>query len=112
MSRPWPLLAPAGLSPGGRQALPAPDGAAAVELVWTAPEQRVPVRFFVEVMALRGAGARQVFAGFVEPTATLALLDGRAARYAWRVYAVDDARGRYAASPWAIFAMRRQRAGG
>ena len=74
----------------------------AVELVWIAPAQRMPVRFFVQVMAMEPLGAlREVFSGELETTATLAPLPP--GRYAWRVYTV--AGDHYAASAWARFAV-------
>lgn len=78
----------------------------AVELVWMAPEQPTPTRFFVQVVALDGTAAapREVFSGFTDMTATLATVDRVPGRYAWRVYSV--ARDRYAATPWARFQVR------
>jgi len=74
-----------------------------VELVWTAPAQPAPVRFFVEMVALGHGPARRLFAGFTEVTAVLAWLEDGVGSFAWRVYAVDASGGRYAASSWARF---------
>jgi TPR repeat protein len=97
------LLAPTPASPADGGILPRSAERAKVELVWTAPAEPVPVRYFVELVALGGGPARRLFAGFADVTAVLASVEGSANSYAWRVYAVDAAGGRYAASPWARF---------
>lgn len=80
-----------------------PDAADAVELVWVAPAQAVPVRFFVQLLALDAAGTHEVFGAYLDETATLAPLERVPGRYAWRVYAVARDLRHYAASEWQRF---------
>ncbi len=56
----------------------APGEADTVELVWVAPAQAMPVRFFVQLLALDAAGTHEVFATYLDETATLAPLGRRA----------------------------------
>ena len=90
--------------PEGGIVAPLADG---IELVWTAPAQTVPVRFFVQVLALGAAGAppeaREVFSATLNETAALVPLDHASGRYAWRVYSVSRDLKRYAASGWTRF---------
>ena len=81
----------------------APGTAGMVELVWVSPAQPVPVRFFVQLLALDPIEPREVFATTLDETATLATLDRVPGRYAWRVYAVGRNLGHYAASEWNQF---------
>jgi len=83
-----------------------PGAAGMVELVWTSPAQPVPVRFFVQLLALDPIEPREVFATYLDETATLATLDRVPGRYAWRVYAVGRNLGHYAASEWNQFQVR------
>ncbi len=82
------------------------DVAGKVELVWISPAQPVPVRFFVQLLALDPVEPREVFATYLDETATLARLDRVPGRYAWRVYAVGRNVGHYAASGWNQFQVR------
>lgn len=75
----------------------------AIELVWVAPAQVTPVRFFVQLLALDPAGPREVFATYLDETATLAPLEHAPGRYAWRVYSVSRDLKHYAASGWTRF---------
>ena len=84
----------------------APGAAPMVELVWVSPAQPVPVRFFVQLLALDPIEPREVFATYLDETATLATLDQVPGRYAWRVYAVGRNLGHYAASEWNQFEVR------
>ena len=84
----------------------APGGAGTVELVWISPAQPVPVRFFVQLLALDPIEPREVFATYLDETATLATLGRVPGRYAWRVYAVGRNVGHYAASEWNQFQVR------
>ncbi len=84
----------------------APGDADAVELVWVAPAQAVPVRFFVQVLALDAAGPHEVFATYLDETATLAPLERVPGRYAWRIYSVGRDLRHYAPSEWARFEVR------
>ena len=76
-----------------------------VELVWTAPAQASPVRFFVQVLALDESDPREVFAATVDETAVLAPVQHVPGRYAWRVYSVGQSLKHYAASDWVRFAI-------
>ena len=84
----------------------APGSAGVVELVWVSPAQSVPVRFFVQLLALDPIEPREVFATYLDETATLATLDRVPGRYAWRVYAVGRNLAHYAASEWNQFQVR------
>ena len=84
----------------------APGTAGTVELVWISPAQPVPVRFFVQLLALDSIEPREVFAAYLDETATLATLDRVPGRYAWRVYAVGRSFRHYAASDWNQFQVR------
>lgn len=84
----------------------APGAVGMVELVWASPAQPVPVRFFVQLLALDPIEPREVFATYLDETATLATLDRVPGRYAWRVYAVGRNLGHYAASEWNQFQVR------
>ena len=82
---------------------------AAVELVWVPPAQPLPVRYFVQVVALADDGPAQpqeVFGRYVDETAILAPLSQAAGRYAWRVYTVSRDSSSYAASDWSDFAVK------
>jgi len=81
----------------------APGDADTVELVWVAAAQAVAVRFFVQLLALDAAGPHEVFATYLDETATLASLERVPGRYAWRVYAVSRDLKHYAASEWQRF---------
>lgn len=107
---------PAGASPGAEAPSPpapaspadgavlAPRGEAVqAELIWTAPAQRAPVRFFVEVVAVSEGGLREVFASYTDVSAALVPLDPRPRGYAWRVYAVAPDGSDYAPSGWSRF---------
>lgn len=84
----------------------APGTTGTVELVWISPVQPVPVRFFVQLLALDPIEPREVFATYLDETAALATLDRVPGRYAWRVYAVGRTVGHYAASEWSQFQVR------
>jgi len=102
-----PIEAVQPLAPTDGEAIPAIVGAAGlVELVWASPAQSVPVRFFVQLLALDPIEPREVFATYLDETATLATLDRVPGRYAWRVYAVGRNLGHYAASEWNQFQVR------
>ncbi len=104
--------AASGAAPTAAQRLRPSDGAtigsgrgrADVELVWTAPSQPAPVRFFVQVLALaKGTKPREVFDTYVDTTAVLAPLQASHGQYAWRVYTVANDGIHYTASAWARF---------
>ncbi len=99
-----PLEAARPVTPVDGDVIPVLAGApGTVELVWTSPAQPVPVRFFVQLMALDPVEPHEVFATYLDETATLAMLDRVPGRYAWRVYAVGRNLGRYAPSEWSQF---------
>ena len=102
-----PLAAALLVAPANGDVVPTLAGAAGmVELVWISPAQPVPVRFFVQLLALDPVQPHEVFATYLDETATLALLDRVPGRYAWRVYAVGRNQGHYAPSPWSEFQVR------
>lgn len=102
-----PLAAASLLTPADGDVVPVPAGAAGtVELVWTSPAQPVPVRFFVQLLALDPVEPHEVFATYLDESATLATLDGVPGRYAWRVYVVGRNLGHYAPSAWNEFQVR------
>lgn len=77
-----------------------------VELVWAAPPQAVPTRFFVQLLALDAGGTHEVYASYLDESATLAPLQLVPGRYAWRVYSVTRDVKHYAASDWQRFQVR------
>lgn len=102
-----PLAAALLVAPANGDVIPALASAAdRVELVWISPAQPVPVRFFVQLLALDSMEPHEVFATYLDETATLAMLDRVPGRYAWRVYAVARNQGRYAPSQWSEFQVR------
>ena len=105
-----PIKAAQPVAPTDGEVIPvlagAPGAAGMVELVWVSPAQPVPVRFFVQLLALDPIEPREVFATYLDETATLATLDRVPGRYAWRVYAVGRNLGHYAASEWNQFQVR------
>ena len=105
-----PIEAAQPVAPADGDTIPAlastPGAPGMVELVWVSPAQPVPVRFFVQLMALDPAEPREVFATYLDETAALATLDRGPGRYAWRVYAVGRNLGHYAASEWNQFQVR------
>ena len=95
--RPSPAQPSAPLTDAVVQPITTPDGDA-VELVWTAPAQPLPVRFFVQLLAVDRSGVDEVFTATVEETSAVAFLRGRSGRYAWRVYSLGQDLKHYAAS--------------
>ena len=82
---------------------PASNGPVSVELAWIAPANPMPVRFFVELVALDSGGPREAFTAYMDQSASLVPLERVPGRYAWRVYTVDRDAKHYAASPWSRF---------
>ena len=80
-------------------------GMGGVELVWTAPQQPEPVRYYVELRMLDGPASHEVFSRFLETTGVLAMIPAVDGTYAWRVSAVAGEAGRYAASDWRRFSI-------
>lgn len=105
-----PLEAAQPVTPADGDVIPvvagAPNAAGMVELVWVSPAQPAPVRFFVQLLALDPVEPREVFATYLDETATLATVDRVPGRYAWRVYAVGRTLGHYAPSEWNEFQVR------
>ena len=92
-------------APVGGDTVPIQGGAAQAELVWLAPEQAVPVRFYVQVMRNRGGVAQEWFATYSDTSAVLVRLPPEPAVYAWRVYTVGTGVQSYAASDWSRFTV-------
>ncbi len=97
------LTAALPVAPAEDAAIPRSSGEPVVELVWAAPPQRAPARFFVEVVAVEDDRLRDVFAGYSDRSALLAALDPTASDYAWRVFVVGLDTPDYVASPWTRF---------
>jgi hypothetical protein len=74
-----------------------------VELSWAAPAEPVPADFFVQVLAVDGAGAHRAFASFLKRSAVLVSLPPVPANYAWRVYTVAASVPDYVPSRWSYF---------
>lgn len=81
---------------------PLPFGGTAT-LVWTAPMQPGPVRFFVELYALQDSGPVEVAGEFVDVTATVVRLPPGATRFTWRVLTVGADPPQYAVGAWRDF---------
>ena len=97
-------LAPARpVAPAEGATLRQPADMPRVELVWAAPQQGVPVRFFVEVVATEADRLREVFAGYSDRSAVLAALDASPGSYAWRVFVIGPDAPAYVASAWVQF---------
>ncbi|MGI4953214.1 MAG: tetratricopeptide repeat protein [Janthinobacterium lividum] len=97
-----PVLATSPAYPGPTQTVPRGDP---VTLVWSAPEQPSPVRFFLEVYALKPAGAVEVAGRYVDLTAIRLPLPPDATRFTWRVLTVGTRPLRYAVGPWSDFTI-------
>lgn len=74
-----------------------------VVLVWSAPAQPTPARFFVEVVTLEPSGPREVVGRYVDVSATQVSLPAASASYAWRVLSVGVSPARYTVGPWRGF---------
>ena len=99
------IEAPVPAEPADGRKVERRDDPAGVELVWLAPAQPVPVRFFVQLWALDDAGPREIHSAYLDASATLVTLEQVPGRYAWRVYAVDRDGKRYAPGPWNRFTV-------
>ena len=94
------------MEPVGAVALAARSVLPAAELVWVAPPQPKPVRFFVQLLAAEDERWRELFAGYITQSAALVQLDPAATRYAWRSYAVAEDDPHYAVGEWSQFTVR------
>jgi hypothetical protein len=94
------------VEPAEGRMLTARSGSRAAELVWVAPPQPKPVRFFVQVLTAEAEGWRELFGGYVAQSAALVQLDPAATRYVWRAYAVAEGSTHYAAGDWRQFTVR------
>jgi Sel1 repeat len=92
-------------APVGGDTITIHGGTAEAELVWVAPEQAVPVRFYVQVMRNRSGTAQEWFATYNDTSALLVTLPPEPATYAWRVYTVGAGIQSYAASDWSRFTV-------
>jgi TPR repeat protein len=77
-----------------------------VELSWAAPEQPVPVDYFVQVLAPDRAGSRRVLTSYSELSAVLVSLPRVPADYVWRIYTVAASVPDYVPSAWSHFSTR------
>jgi hypothetical protein len=69
-------------------------------LVWTAPAEPVPVRYYYTVVGMDATGPHVIAANSLDRSATLVQMTGAFPSYSWRVYAVSDSTAHYAASAW------------
>jgi hypothetical protein len=74
----------------------------AAELVWSAPQEPSPVRYYVVVMSLDATPPAPVFSTFTDRTAIVVPAASGLRAYAWKVCAVGRETPHYAASPWKI----------
>ena len=77
-----------------------------IKLAWAIPREPVPVRFFVEVVAIGEGRPREVFAAYVDQPPVDVALSGGTADYAWRVYTVGRDVAAYALSGWERFSLQ------
>ncbi len=77
----------------------------AVEFVWTAPPQAVPVRFFLQVVAHDGTDTSELYASYTNATAALVRVAAGHHSYAWRVYTVSPTTADYSIGPWTPFTL-------
>jgi hypothetical protein len=75
---------------------------ASVELVWQAPSQPIPVRFFVEMRALKDGAYQEYYSGYADLSAVDVQLS-RDEFFAWRVASVASDGSSYSFSPWHSF---------
>ena len=80
-------------------------GDAFAEIVWSAPAEDLPVRYFLQVVARDGI-EHEVLASYLDVTSTLVRLDAGHHAYAWRVYTVSPRSASYTVSPWTSFSTR------
>ena len=78
---------------------------APLQFVWTATTQPVAAQFYLEVAALEGTATHDVYYAQVQVSAVTAKMDAPPGRYAWRVFTVCQALGRYVPSPWVAFSV-------
>lgn len=87
--------------PSGTAILSDADGA--IEIVWSAPAQVAPVRYFLQVI-VRGEGSqREIYAAYLDVTAVVVKLDRTEHAYAWRVFTVSPSSASYSVSSWTPF---------
>ena len=78
----------------------------ATEIVWSAPREPVPVRYFLQVVERTDDGLREMHAEYADATAALIHLDPGAHICFWRVFTVSSGRARYVVSPWTAFSLQ------
>ena len=93
-------------TPADRAVIAAETDPLEVKLAWTTPHEPVPVRFFVEVVAIEEGGPREIFAAYVDQPPVDVALAGGTADYAWRVYTVGRDVAAYALSGWERFSLQ------
>ena len=71
-----------------------------LELAWIEPEQPTAVRYYVSVISPDAKSSPPLFEGVAPASALAVQIPEHVKTCAWRVYAVDAAGARYAASPW------------
>ncbi len=73
------------------------------EIVWAAPAEPTPVRYFLQVVARDEGIPHELYAAYLDVTAALVTLDPKTHDYAWRVFTVSPSRASYSVSPWTAF---------
>jgi hypothetical protein len=97
-----PLVPPTPAWPLADATVPLSGPHPAVQLVWTAPVEPVPVTWFVELDAEANGQFNEVTASYVATSAIAVTLPNDAA-FAWRVYAVAADGSAYVSGPWSHF---------
>lgn len=97
-----PLLPVAPAFPGPAHPFLRSEAAA---LVWTAPNQPAPVRFFVEVYGLTPSGPVELAGRYVDVTALSIPLPPEIARFTWRVLTVGVELPEYTIGQWQDFEL-------
>ena len=87
-----------------------PSKRSGIELVWTSQPQPEPVRFFVELRALDGAGSHEIFSREVALSGALTDQAEPEGDYAWRVFTIATKSSHYLPSDWVRFKVGNTRA--
>ena len=78
------------------------------DLVWTATDQPVGTRSFVELCTMIQTSCAQVTAQFADKSGIVVSLPPNGSIFFWRVYSVDWIENSYQASAWSSFEINRQ----
>jgi uncharacterized membrane protein YfcA len=100
------LAPPMLIAPADHAEIEATVDPASIELVWNAPPQPVPTKFFFEVFRVDHGSLHKVFDGYTDRSAVLTPAEFDPNVYVWRVYAVDQATLHYTMSQWQLFTIK------